>query len=147
MIDIQLDPANPNLLIAAVLGAASDGGLYRSADALAPTPTFTRTQVLADGTTNGRAELTATRDSTPATTFYAATGELVPSACTGGNATRGGALRKSTDGGLTWSAPMTGSAGFCGGQCFYDIAIAATPDNQTIHLGGAARSGTAGTAI
>jgi photosystem II stability/assembly factor-like uncharacterized protein len=144
VIDIQLDPANPNLLIAAVLGAASDGGLYRTDDALAATPTFARTQVLADGTTNGRAELTATRDSTPATTFYAATGELVPSACTGNNANRGGAVRKSTDGGLTWSAPMTGSAGFCGGQCFYDIAIAATPDNQTIHLGGAARSGTAG---
>ena len=144
VIDIQLDPANPNLLIAAVLGAASDGGLYRTDNALAATPTFTRTQVLPDGTTNGRAELTATRDSTPATTFYAATGELVPAACTGGNATRGGAVRKSTDGGLTWSAPLTGSTGFCGGQCFYDIAIAATPDNLTIHLGGAARSGTAG---
>ena len=36
---------------------------------------------------------------------------------------------------------MTGSTGFCGGQCFYDMALAVTPDNQTIHLGGAARGG------
>ena len=33
---------------------------------------------------------------------------------------------------------MPAATGFCGGQCFYDIAIAVTPDNQTIHLGGAA---------
>ena len=33
---------------------------------------------------------------------------------------------------------MAGSTGFCGGQCFYDIAIAVSPDNQTILLGGAA---------
>ncbi len=144
VIDIQLDPANPNLLIAAVLGATSDGGLYRTDNALAATPAFTRTQVLPDGSTNGRAELTATRNPTEGTTFYAATGEIITSACTGANANRGGAVRKSTDGGLTWSAPLTGSTGFCGGQCFYDIAIAATPDNMTIHLGGAARSGTAG---
>ena len=49
-------------------------------------------------------------------------------------------MRRSTDGGLTWSLPsaMPNATGFCGGQCFYDIAIAVTPDNQTIHLGGAA---------
>ncbi len=144
VIDLVLDPANPNVLLATVIGATSDGGVYRTANALAATPTFTRTLTLPDGTTNGRAELTATFNATQGTTFYTATGELVPAACTGGNAGRGGAVRRSTDGGLTWTAPLTGSAGFCGGQCFYDIAIAVTPDNQTIHLGGAARSGTAG---
>jgi photosystem II stability/assembly factor-like uncharacterized protein len=144
MIDLITDPANPNLLLVSVLGVTGDGGIYRTDNALAATPTFTRTLALANGSTNGRAELTATRNATPATTFYTATGELVPTACTGGNASRGGAVRRSTDGGLTWSAPLTGSAGFCGGQCFYDIAVAVTPDNQTIHLGGAARSGTAG---
>ena len=144
MVDVVLDPANSNLLLVTVIGASGDGGIYRTANALDPAPAFTRTLTLADGTTNGRAELTVTRNATQGTTFYTATGEIVTSACTGNNATRGGAARKSTDGGLTWSSPMTGSAGFCGGQCFYDIAIAVTPDNQTIHLGGAARSGTAG---
>ena len=49
-------------------------------------------------------------------------------------------VRRSTDGGLTWSLPsaMASATGYCGGQCFYDIAIGVTPDNQTIHLGGAA---------
>ncbi len=142
VIDIQLDPNNPNLLIAAVLGAASDGGLYRTANALAATPTFTRTRTLPDGSTNGRAELTATNNA-GVTAFYAATGET-SSVALGGPAcasSRSGLLRKSTDGGLTWSNPLPGSTGFCGGQCFYDMAVAVTPDNQTIHLGGAARGG------
>ena len=144
LIDIQLDPGNDNVLIASILGESADGGIYRTADALSASPTFTRTHTLPDGTTNGRAELTATRTSGGVTTFYTATGELNPTFCTGGNATRGGGVRRSTDGGVTWSATLSGSAGFCGGQCFYDIAIAVTPDNQTIHLGGAARSGTTG---
>ncbi len=47
MIDLALDPGNPNLLIATVVGAASDGGIYRTTNALDPTPTFTRTHDLA----------------------------------------------------------------------------------------------------
>ncbi len=142
VIDIVLDPANPNLLVAAVMGAASDGGLYRTANALDPTPTFTRTLTLPDGTTNGRAELYLNRNAS-SLTIYAATGEqstvaLGGPACA---ASASGLLRRSTDGGLTWSGPLPGSTGFCGGQCFYDMAIAVTPDNQTIHLGGAARGG------
>jgi photosystem II stability/assembly factor-like uncharacterized protein len=143
MIDTQLDPGDPNVLLVTVIGVSGDGGIYRTANALAAAPTFTRTLTLPNGT-GFRAELTATRNPTAGTTFYAATGELNPSVCTGGNAARGGAVRRSTDGGQTWSATLPGSAGFCGAQCFYDIAIAVTPDNQTIHLGGAARSGTAG---
>ena len=89
-----------------------------------------------------RAELTATRNTVPATTFYAATGEQSTAALGGPacGATQAGVVRRSTDLGLTWSAPgaMPNATGFCGGQCFYDIAIAVTPDNQTIHLGGAA---------
>lgn len=144
MIDIQLDPGNPNVLLATVIGAAGDGGIYRTANALDPAPTFTRTLAIPDGT-GFRAELTATRNATVGTTFYAATGET-SSAAIGGPAcaaTRSGLVRKSVDGGVTWSAPLSGSTGFCGGQCFYDIAIAVTPDNQTIHLGGAARGGAA----
>jgi photosystem II stability/assembly factor-like uncharacterized protein len=142
MIDLALDPGNPNLLIATVIGAASDGGIYRSANALDPTPTFTRTLTLPDGTTNGRAELYLNRN-VSGVTIYAATGE-VSSVALGGPAcaaTAAGMVRRSTDGGLTWSTPLPGSTGFCGGQCFYDMAIVVTPDNQTIHLGGAARGG------
>lgn len=145
-IDIEMDPANPNLLLATVIGASSDGGIYRTANALDPAPTFTRT--LAWGNGSGlRAELTVTRNSVPATTFYAATGEqstaaLGGPACT---ATQAGVLRRSTDGGLTWSTPsaMASATGYCGGQCFYDIAVAVTPDNQTIHLAGAAGNSSA----
>ncbi len=142
-IDIEMDPANPNLLLGTVVGVTSDGGIYRTANALDPTPTFTRTLVLPNGATNGRAELTVTRNAVPATTFYAATGEISTVALGGPAcaASTAGLLRRSTDGGLTWSTPLPGSTGFCGGQCFYDIAVAATPDNQTIHLGGAARGG------
>jgi photosystem II stability/assembly factor-like uncharacterized protein len=140
-IDIEMDPADPNLLLATVTGAANDGGIWRTANALAPAPTFTRTLAWANGL---RGELTATRSAgpTPVTTFYAATGEQSTAAIGGPacGATQAGIVRRSTDLGLTWSGPgaMPAATGFCGGQCFYDIAIAVTPDNQTIHLGGAA---------
>jgi photosystem II stability/assembly factor-like uncharacterized protein len=141
-IDIALDPSNPDLLIATVVGAASDGGIYRTANAQNATPTFTRTLTLPDGSTNGRAELYLNRNGS-SLTIYAATGEISTTALGGPNcgSTTAGLLRRSTDGGLTWSTPLTGSTGFCGGQCFYDMAIAVTPDNQTIHLGGSARGG------
>jgi photosystem II stability/assembly factor-like uncharacterized protein len=142
VVDIAMDPGNPNLLIATVIGAASDGGIYRTADALASIPTFTRTRVLPDGSTNGRGELAINRNGS-VVTVYAAVGET--SSTTIGGVTcatsRSGYVTRSVDGGQTWSAPLTGSTGFCGGQCFYDIAIAATQDNLTIHLGGAARGG------
>lgn len=142
VIDIVLDPANPNLLVAAVLGATGDGGLYRTTNAGDPAPTFTRTLTLPNGATNGRAELYLNRNAT-GVTIYAATGEI-SSVALGGPAcaaSTAGMLRRSTDQGVTWSTPLPGSTGFCGGQCFYDMAIVATPDNQTIHLGGAARGG------
>jgi photosystem II stability/assembly factor-like uncharacterized protein len=143
-IDIEMDPANPNLLLATLTGVTGDGGIYRTANALDPAPTFTRTQAWANGL---RGELTVTRSAAPATTFYAATGEQSTAALGGPacGATQAGILRRSTDLGLTWSGPgaMPAATGFCGGQCFYDIAVAVTPDNQTIHLGGAAGNSSA----
>ncbi|HKP02771.1 MAG TPA: hypothetical protein VJU77_05335 [Chthoniobacterales bacterium] len=143
VVDIAMDPGDPNLLIATVLGVASDGGIYRTANALAPVPTFTRTRVLPDGTAN-RAELAINRNGS-VVTVYAAVGETSTAALGGPDCAtnRSGYIARSVDGGQTWSAPLPGSTGFCGGQCFYDIAIAATQDNMTIHLGGAARGGTA----
>jgi photosystem II stability/assembly factor-like uncharacterized protein len=144
VLDIEMDPANANLLLATVAGVSSDGGIYRTANALDPAPTFTRTLAWANGL---RGELTVTRSSAPATTFYAATGEQSTAALGGPacSATQAGVVRRSTDGGLTWTTPsaMPAATGFCGGQCFYDIGIGVTPDNQTIHLAGAAGSSAA----
>ena len=151
VIDMEMDPANSNLMLVTVVGstvgAGGDGGVYRTANALDPTPTFTRTLTILNATnSSGRAELTVTRNSVPATTFYVASGEqstaAIGPAC---GTTQAGTVRRSTDGGLTWTLPsaMPNATGFCGGQCFYDIAIAVTPDNQTIHLGGAAGNSSA----
>src|SRR6476620_3865690 len=64
VIDIEMDPADPNLLLATVAGATNDGGIYRTANALDPAPTFTRTQAWANGL---RGELTVNRSAAPAT--------------------------------------------------------------------------------
>lgn len=53
-----------------------------------------------------------------------------------------GFVRKSTDGGATWSTELAGFGGFCGGQCFYDIALAIDPTNALVILVGGAASGT-----
>jgi hypothetical protein len=122
--DIVFDPADPNVLVAWVYGPAApgDGGIYRTTDALAPNPTFT--QVVTTLTADTPGELTANRVG-GVTRMWAATGEL------------SGRVRRSTDGGATWSAPLTGGLNFCANQCFYDIAVAAHPTvADTVHLGG-----------
>ena len=48
-----------------------------------------------------------------------------------------GRVRRSTDGGATWSGFQTGGVNFCNPQCFYDVAVAAHPTAaNTVHLGG-----------
>jgi photosystem II stability/assembly factor-like uncharacterized protein len=123
--DILMDPSAPNVLVAWVLDSgatAGSGGAYRTTNALAPTPTFT--QMLEAITTGARGELTANRVG-GVTRMWAATGE------------NQGSLRRSTDGGVTWSDPLTGGVGFCNPQCIYDIAVAAHPTQaNTVMLGG-----------
>ena len=142
VVDMVLDPNDHNVLVATVVGAAADGGIYRTANALAATPTFARTRTLPDGATAGRAELAVTLNA-GVTTVWAAVAQISTVALAGPACSSSGAgyVTRSTDGGLTWSGPLAGSTGFCGGQCFYDIAIVATQDNTTIHLGGSARGG------
>jgi len=48
-----------------------------------------------------------------------------------------GTVVKSTDGGATWPTTLAAVAGFCGGQCFYDIGLAIDPGNASnLYIGG-----------
>jgi hypothetical protein len=152
IIDMVMEPGVPNRLICTVLGTSGttpqgdpDGGVYVTSDALAPTPTFTRTLALGNATSvvanEGRAELaiqktTPAAPAPPVVTVYVASGE---SAAPGSGAAcaTGGTLRRSSDGGNTWTAPLPEANGFCAAQCFYDIALAVDPTNPLgVLLGG-----------
>ncbi len=119
--DVAMDPANPNRVLVTVNaptnppGGGTGGGIFVSTDALAAVPTFTRTLSLA----NVRIEL-ALHSAAGTVNVYAASGES------------NGRLRRSTDGGATWSAVLAAANGFCGGQCSYDIAIAVSPNDPLI---------------
>src|SRR5436190_10650821 len=150
--DMVLDPQDPtgNTLIVWLngLNIAGDGGIYRSTNAMSGTPTFTQALVTTSTTTsNGRGELRAyVRSGT--TVLYVASGEPsnVPSGATLCNsATQFGALRRSDDGGVTWTAKLAGGGGFCQGQCFYNIGFDLVPGAATttdkLLLGGNVTSG------
>src|SRR6266480_667468 len=132
ILDMVFDPADltGNTLVcwarpAVVVG---DGGVFRSINAQT-TASFTQTLAVAQAA-NTRGELAAVNIG-GVTTMYLASGEQ-PSGTAG-------RLRKSVDGGQTWSAVQLGASGFCGGQCFYDIAIAIDPLNANLaYVGGAA---------
>jgi len=135
IMDIVFDPASAtsDVLVAYAfgLGVAADPGTWRTTNANAVAPTFTRTQVSAQQV---RGELAVIRTG-GVTTMLAATGDTTGG---GGCGNTPGQLRRSIDGGATWSAPITAANGFCGGQCFYDIFIAMDPGNANqIYLGGA----------
>ena len=101
-----------------------EGGVYRTTTALT-TATFTN-QLLQTATANSRGELASVTIG-GVTTMYLANGESST-----------GRVRRSVDGGVTWSAVLAGGSGVCGGQCFYDISIAIDPTNANIaYLGGA----------
>src|SRR6185503_11752908 len=93
-VDVVIDPGNPDLVICTVADALGngDGGIYRSTNAQAAVPTFTRTFVTNPANSNSRTELALHRDSeTGVVTVYAASG------------TNGGTIQRSVDGGATWS--------------------------------------------
>jgi len=135
IMDLALDPADPtgNTMVAFVNGtnAANDGGVFRTTTALT-TGTFTQTH--SPITSSIRGEFAVTRVG-GVTTMYLAAGETgLPPTCNGSGQ---GSVRKSVDGGLTWSARLAGGSGFCGGQCFYDIAVASDPtDPNKVMIGG-----------
>lgn len=131
LMDMVLDPndATRNTLLVSVIdpGAigAGESGIYRTSDLQTATPTFTR---VFTPTSSSRIEF-----SVAGTNYVAAVGENIT-----GN--QNGRVYVSNNG-INWTV-VAGGGNFCGGQCWYDIAVAVDPLNpQIIHLGGAANSG------
>jgi hypothetical protein len=147
--DIVFDPANPNVLLAGVNGfttGGNDGGIWRTTNALAATPTFTNQQVVGTATATIQIRLAANTVN-GVTTVLAATGEnpaTTPAAPgNGSNCGAPGWVRRSTDSGITWSLGLLQTSGFCNTQCFYDMAPAMDPTNSNIiYLGGSANADT-----
>jgi hypothetical protein len=134
--DIAIDPTNANLLVLNQqdFNDTTLSGVYRSTNALSgETATFTRVVNYSNTLNNGK--LASYKEGASPAVFYLASEE---------GANEGG-VRRSTDGGATWSAPgALGGTGFCSPQCFYDIAIdvdksatTATTDD-IVYIGGAA---------
>ena len=115
-----MDPADPNILTVWINGTTTvgDGGVFQSIDAQSANPTFT--QKLPTLTTGARAEFAGYKEGANPTVIYAATGEGTQ-----------GQIRRSIDGGATWSAALAGGKGFCGGQCFYNIGFDVLPGATT----------------
>ncbi|HXI24439.1 MAG TPA: hypothetical protein VNG71_11300, partial [Pyrinomonadaceae bacterium] len=130
--DMVMEPGNPDNLIVASLGS----GIYRTTNASAATPSFTQTLSLGG---NVRVSLAINKIGS-SVTVYAATSEtptVTPECATQNGSLAGGAIRKSTDGGATWSGQLAGGQGFCAAQCFYDMPIAVDPnDANVVFVGG-----------
>ncbi len=142
------DPADPTTLVVWMNGttAALDGGVYRTTNALVATPTFTQTFVTT--VSSARAAFAGYKQvAAPTNVIYAATGES-SSGTSCATIAQSGALRVSSDGGVTWSAKLAGGGGFCGAQCFYNIGFDVRPGasaaiaDDTLWLGGNTTSAT-----
>jgi hypothetical protein len=120
--DIAMDPSNPDRMVAAVFGnpAVGDGGYYLSTNATAATPTFSQRLVLF-----ARTMKFAINKVGSVVTVMAGSGDIVTNTTTG-------RLRRSIDGGATWSAPLSAANFYCGGQCAYDAPVAMAPGNANI---------------
>lgn len=129
--DLAFEPGNPNVLLAGLDDSIAGGtnGIYRTTNALTANPadiTFTRTLQTAEFTN----VMLAIQKTGNVVTVYAATED-------DGNAGTTGGVRKSSDGGLTWTTPTASSQGYCGGQCWYDMPIAVDPtDASKVFIGG-----------
>jgi len=147
--DLVMEPGNPNNLIVGVFGNAglNDGGIYRTTNALEPSPVFTNVlNIMAT-----RIQLGIHKDfGSGVVKVLAATSEA-PTTASCPITAQQGVLRQSVDGGATWANPsdptaaatagtagiLTEAGGFCGGQCFYNVVVAIDPrDSNTIYLGG-----------
>ena len=123
---MMFEPNTNDHLVVGIYGGSAGGGIWRSTDANDASPTFTQSLDLSGS--SGRVALDGTRTG-GVTTMIAGTGE--------GN----GRVRKSIDGGATWPTTVDTPA-FCGGQCFYDVAVGIKPDDPNTMLAGGAGLGT-----
>jgi hypothetical protein len=132
IVDIVMDPGNPDLVLCTEGDSfgLGEGGVYRSTNALSATPSFVRTFAAGVGTNASRTELALNRTA-GVVTVYAASGF------------NGGTVQRSVDGGATWIQTIDNN--FCGGQCFYNIAIEVDPTNANhVFLGGTGTTTTFG---
>jgi len=124
---VVMEPGNPNNLYVGFLGqtAADPAGIYRSANALDPVPTFTLAKATPLGAANGNSKLAVTKPGNGILTVYATTSEGSPQ----------GQLFKSINNGPFVLLPAVN--GFAGQQGFYDIAVGVDPtDANNVSVGG-----------
>lgn len=125
-VDLIMDPGDPNLILATLADPFSsiDSGVYRSTNALAAVPTFTKTFTSVAPDTDARTEMAYHKDNITGTfTVYLASGH------------NGGTVHKSNNGGASFTQIIDND--FCTPQCFYDIAVAVDPTNPNrVYLGG-----------
>jgi hypothetical protein len=140
--DIEFEPGNPNNLLAAVADTIdfTTSGVWRSTNATAADPTtvtFTRTLVSPAAEQAFNIQLAINKVGS-VVTVYAALDEGDATVCAAQNANGNfGLVKKSVDGGVTWSAAQAQSCGFAGGQGFYDLPIAVDPNNaNNLMIGG-----------
>ncbi|HEV7472434.1 MAG TPA: hypothetical protein VGN90_00190, partial [Pyrinomonadaceae bacterium] len=127
------------------LNAAGDGGIYRSTNVYGGAPTFTQTFITpATTTSNARGQFAIAQLAPNPARIYAASGEPSTGGSLCNTAAQAGGLRRSTDGGVTWSAELPGGGGFCDGQCFYNIGFDIVPGGtfatDKLLIGGNVRS-------
>lgn len=133
--DLVFEPGTPNNLLVTVSGSSLAGGVFRSTNALAGAPVFAQTLT---PPFVGLVMKLAINKVGANVTAYVSSNE--PSSVASGCGSQSGRVRKSTDGGQTWSTPLAAAEGYCGGQCFYDNPIGVHPSNASIvYLGGNAR--------
>jgi hypothetical protein len=137
--DMAMDPNNANMVVINVFGqAGTEGGIWVSPSTVwSGTGTWTQTNQTGQGV---NAKLSVNRSGST-TSFFAGLDQRVT--CNAKSVH--GTLFKSDPTATTWTE-ITGAEGFCGGQCFYDIAVAVDPTNVSkILLGGSADSSVSST--
>src|SRR2546423_8218598 len=115
------------------INVAGDGGVWRSTNANGATPTFTQSfTTTSTSTSNGRGTLAIYKEGANPAVVYVASGEPNNSGGTSCSSTsQSGAMRVSTDGGVTFGAKLVGGGGFWDGQCFYAIGLDVNPGATT----------------
>ncbi len=119
ILDMVMEPGNSDIITCYLY--AGGGGIYRTTNASAATPTFTHPYTTGSAV---RGELAINKVG-PVVTIYCANGEST-----------NGRILKSIDGGVSF-VTTAGTTGFCSGQCFYDIAVEVDPtDANNVYFGG-----------